>query len=118
MTAKTDRVADLERQMASLLAERGIPADPIAAFKKNIWDHITARAAMTPGVDYSALLQRVESLPEDLTTSNTAALQFALSLYKDPEALAYVRQLTDELHQHVLDKASEAASPTPEDTVE
>ena len=109
MALATD-VAQLQAQVASLLAEKGIPADPISAGLKNLTDHINARAAMAPQHDFSKVLARIAAMVEEgyvVTAVETEALRVAIRLLHVPAVdISYVHQLAEELHLAVLDSAT------------
>ena len=108
-----DQVDKLQRQVDSLLAAQGIPSDPIAAGLKNVYDHLTVRAAMLPQHDFTDLLSRHEALGDSPTVDQVAAYEHAVRRFsvRSPE-LAYVHQLTEDLHQTLLDKQAEDRAET------
>ena len=112
-TSLLDRLARLESQNALLLAEKGIPADPIAAQVKNLKDHLTARAAMTPQHDFSEFQALLDTLPEEgMSSKHTAPIAFAVSRWEKKYPgivgeLGYVVQLAEDLHEMVLKAESE-----------
>jgi len=104
VTPDDTRVSALESQVAALLAERGIPADPIAAIKKNLADHLAVRAAMAPSVDFTHSRKTVDELPDNPTSAHTAALLHSVTRHKHTEPdMSYVHHLAEELHQTILD---------------
>lgn len=107
--------ADLQRQLAqtqlqmnSLLAERGIPADPVEAVIKNLTDHVAARAAQLPMADFSEVQQLLKKLPEntaDVTPTHSELLMTVVHELVDMlkhADLGYVRALATAVHKEVL----------------
>jgi erythromycin esterase-like protein len=113
-------IADLQATAArqqehinALLAEKGIPADPIAAQILALQQHIAAQAGANPwnSDSYAALRAYVEKLDSESLNSNKAlrTLNMVDSLRETHPGheLAYVRQLARDLHTMTLDPESD-----------
>lgn len=114
-----DLVAQLQAQMAAqqaqiaqLLAEKGIPADPKAAKIQALQDHLTFHASVHPNHKdvYAPALAYVNKLSSDTLTTNKAAkaANLVTALHDElPHELAYTKQLARELHTMTLDPEDE-----------
>lgn len=97
------QIQELQRVQEKLLAERGIPADPIAAQIQALGDHLKVQASANPAhaESYAKALEYVGSLDSKTLTSSDAAKAVRLVSRiqaKHPQhELAYVRQLAEDL---------------------
>lgn len=97
------RIEDLQAAQAKMMAERGIPADPLAAQIQALGDHVRVQANANPAhtEDYAKLLSHVDSLDSKKMTPDIAAKTVRLVSRvqaKHPQhELAYVRQLAEDL---------------------
>jgi len=111
-----DLVAELQAQMAaqqqridSLMAERGIPADPVAAKIQALQDHLRLHAAANPNhaEKYAPVVSYVDKLTSDSVTPNKALkasnLVSALHTKHGQHELGYAATLAEELHNLTLD---------------
>lgn len=111
-------VADLQASMAAqqaqisqLLAERGIPADPIAAQIQALQDHVHVQASANPNHKdtYAPVLSYVDKLTSDAVKANpnkalkAANLVGALRETVPSHELSYAHHLAKGLHTLVLD---------------
>jgi hypothetical protein len=102
------QLAQTQLQMQSMLAERGIPADPVEAAVKNLTDHINARAAQLPMADFSEVQKLLTNLPTDtaqVTPTHSELLMTTVHELVDMlkhADLGYVRALATAVHKEVL----------------
>lgn len=101
--------AAAQAQIAQLLAERGIPADPVAAQIQALQDHLHAQANANPNhaEAYTPVLSYVDKLKSDgLTDKQAFKARTLVEDLHDTHAgheLAYSRQLARGLHVMTLD---------------
>lgn len=108
-----EQAAAQQKHIENLLAEKGIPADPVAAQVLALQQHVSAQANANPwhSDSYTALKSYVDKLESDALTTNKAAK--ALSMVDSlrevhpGHELAYVRQLARDLHTMTLDPQDE-----------
>lgn len=113
-------VAKLQAQMAQqstmiaqLMAERGIPADPIAAQIQALQDHLHAQANANPlhADVYAPVLSYVDGLKSETLTTGKAfkARNLVEDLHesRSTHELAYAKQLAKGLHTLTLDPESD-----------
>jgi hypothetical protein len=86
-----------QEQVASLMQERGIPADPVQAAATNLAAHVAARAAAMPTVDFTELK---DELGKDSPDPEVVTLLVA-DLPVHPE-LDYLAQLARDHSKAVL----------------
>lgn len=109
-SSNSEKIAKLEQQIQSLLAEKGIPADPVEAAFKNVRDHLDVLTAMHPGHDFTPLIERHEKLKEAPSPDTSAAFVHAVHTFKPAwQDMAYIRDLTNDLHQVILDNPTSAS---------
>lgn len=91
-----------------LMAERGIPADPVAAAVMDLSQHVAARTAAVPHTDYSRLTKAVKDLAAK-TTVTAADVDKAQLEYDDIHTgtrtrheLDYIGELFRNLKRAVL----------------
>jgi predicted flavoprotein YhiN len=87
----------MQAQISSLMTERGVPADPVEAASKNLWDHVAVRASAMPHVDFTELK---EELSNDSPSHELVELLID-ELPKHPE-LAYLGQLARDYRKTVV----------------
>src|SRR6266849_4786453 len=94
----------LQTQMASLLAERGVPADPIAAGVMDLRDHVVARSMAVPDRkdEFADLVKALKDMPDRPTADEVAYARAALDEVRPFEGSEYVHQLAAGLHKLVL----------------
>ena len=98
----------MQKRVAMLEAERGVPADPIAAHVKNLTDHINARSAAVPTIDMSVIKDTLAKLPEnsaDVTPAHTNYVKELVHALVDKfraNEFDYLRELASNLHLEVL----------------
>lgn len=103
------QAAAQQKHIEALLAEKGIPADPVAAKIQALQQHVDAQANANPwhSESYVALKSYVDKLESEGLTDKKA--QKALRMVQAVQAkhpgheLAYVRQLADDLYTMMLD---------------
>jgi hypothetical protein len=95
-------IAQMQKQIALLSAERGVPADPIAAGVQNLLAHIRAR--LDSGLEhFRDLFNRTLGMDEHPDSATTdMARTLAANLPNHVEGADYVKQLANELHASVL----------------
>lgn len=98
------QIQQLQTQMASLLAERGVPADPIAAGVLNVRDHVMARAAAVPDRkdEFADLVKALTDMPDSPDAKEVEYVRAALDEMREFEGRDYVQQLAAGLHKQVL----------------
>lgn len=106
-------VAELQKQidaqnkhLEALLAEKGQSLDPVKTAVVNLTDHVVARAAALPQHDFSSLLNYLRSLPERVSSAESALVKELVTDVMEatgnhPE-LAYLVALARDLHKAVL----------------
>jgi len=107
-----DQADKANQQIAALMAERGIPADPIAAQLQALADHVRAQSNANPmhSASYTDLASYVGNLTSDNLTSDRG--QKLRYLVEDLQArhpgheLAYIGQLARDLYRSTLDDGS------------
>jgi len=93
----------------ALLAEKGIPSDPVAAQVQALQMHVAAQTNANPwhGESYAALKSYVDRLQSDGLTEKQAQkavrLVDAVRAKHPGHELAYVKQLADDLYTMTLD---------------
>lgn len=105
------RIAQLEEQVAGLLANQPARKDPVASGVENLKAHLAVQKTMHPGVDFTAVQERVDKLPEnpdEVTANHTAALEHALNRVHTTD-IHYLRELGSDLHQAVLNRTADKA---------
>ncbi len=100
-------------QIAALMAERGIPADPIEAALQALGDHLRVQADANPShsAAYTDVRDYADALTSDGLTERKAArlvryIEDLRALHPGHE-LAYVAALARELHTSTLDDTDE-----------
>lgn len=108
-----EQAARQQAHIETLLAEKGIPADPVAAQVLALQQHVAAQAGANPwhSDSYVALKSYVDKLESESLTTNKAAKALSLvdglrEVHPGHE-LAYVRQLARDLHTMTLDPQDE-----------
>lgn len=104
------QIQQLQAQMASMREAQGIPADPIEANVKALKDHVKLQTNANPGKDFSELQKTLDELPgksSDLTTDDTDLVRSTVDDTVQANGhiaheLAYIRQLSQDLHREVL----------------
>jgi len=98
------QIQELQTQMTSLLAERGVPADPVAAGVMNLRDHVLARSAAIPDRkdEFADLVKALKDMPEKPTVQEVEYARAALDETLAFEGRDYVNQLAAGLHKLVL----------------
>lgn len=109
VTAMLTQIKALQAQVDKLNAERGIPADPVAAAKDDLLAHLTARQAQYPDEDFSPLVTAVKTLPdsEAITVAHTGRIHGLVSSFVNARGrheLGYVKDLAEALHLSILDR--------------
>ena len=103
-----EQMAAQEAKIKQLMAERGVPADPIAAAVQALLQHVKARAAMHPRYDFSELLEQLEKLPEAVTAAHANLLRRTVGNRKYTPIrhdLDYIEQLVEDLDDEIAKKA-------------
>lgn len=103
-------IQDLQGQLASLQAQTGVVTDPVAAAKKDLADHVAARAAQYPTVDFSEVQNMIADLPDEPTPDHTNLTHVTVSEFTDKLRhleVAYLKDLATTLHKAVLKKATQ-----------
>lgn len=90
-------IDQMQAQISSLMTERGVPADPVEAASKNLWDHVVVRASAMPHVDFTELKNE---LSNDSPSHELVELLID-ELPKHPE-LAYLGQLARDYRKTVV----------------
>jgi poly-gamma-glutamate capsule biosynthesis protein CapA/YwtB (metallophosphatase superfamily) len=98
------QVQQLQAQMASLLAERGVPADPVAAGVLDLRDHVLGRATSVPDRkdEFADLVKAMKGMSDKPTAQEIEYTRAALDEIRPFEGHEYVRQLAAGLHKLVL----------------
>lgn len=102
------QIQALQGTVNQLLAERGIPTDPVAAKIQDIADHVAARSAQYPYVDLSEIKAILDSFPADsaeVTSTHSDLLKTSLDEHLSSLRgleLHYLGHLAKELHISVL----------------
>ena len=99
------RIQAMQVQMDSLLAERGVPVDAMAAAVKDVQDHIAARVSSLPNraEEFAELKALAKDLPEHPTSTDTELLRTVLDEVRGyAEGLDYIKELATGLHKRVL----------------
>lgn len=104
-------LAQQKAHIDTLLAEKGIPSDPVAAQVVALQSHVNAQANANPwhSESYDALKSYVDKLGTDGHEVTDKRAQKALRLVQAVQAkhpgheLAYTRQLADDLYTLMLD---------------
>lgn len=99
-------IQELQSKVAGLEAEKGIPSDPVEAAVKNVEDHVTARAAAMPHVDFSELSNALDKLRQDVTSDGFNVVKLAWEDLTGHAELAYLGQLVRDLGKAVLKKVT------------
>lgn len=103
------QIAAQQKHIEALLAERGIPSDPVAAKIQALQDHVTAQANANPlhAESYDPVQKYVGKLKSDSLTDKqafkTRTLVESLAEKHPGHELAYARDLARELHTMTLD---------------
>lgn len=110
VTALLKQMASLQAQVDKLNAEKGIPADPVAAAKDDVLAHVTARQAQYPTEDFSPIVKALKELPdsEAITPAHSGRIQTLVTQFVGTHArheLSYVKELADTFHLAILDRA-------------
>lgn len=104
--------AESQRRIEQLMAERGVPTDPIAATQQALLDHLVVQSNANPlhSADYAAAIEyagdRVNDGSDALTEKRAARLvRHVEDLWaRHPgHELAYAASLARELHTGMLD---------------
>ena len=90
-------IEQMQAQIASLMSERGVPADPVEAASKNLWEHVNARSNAMPHVEFKELKDELSKDNPDPEVINL----LVADLPQHPE-LAYLAQLARDHHKAVL----------------
>lgn len=114
VTALLDQLNALQAQVDKLNAEKGIPADPVAASKDDLLAHLEARAAQYPNEDFKPLIQAVKSLPDSdaITVAHSGKVHELISEFVESlprHELGYVKALSRVFHMGILDRTIAAA---------
>lgn len=105
MQAMMDKQSAL---IAQLMADRGIPTDPIAAQIQALQDHLAVQATANPyhTESYKAVRDYASALNSDnLTVNQTTKLRNLVDDLPAHHELGYVRHLAKDLHNTALDSA-------------
>lgn len=96
----------MQAQLTRLYAERGVPADPIAAGVQDLLAHIKARldSGLEHFRDLFTQTKGMSEAPDSATTD--LARTVAANLPQHVEGAAYVKQLANDLHASVLGGAA------------
>jgi hypothetical protein len=102
VVALVAQVQEMQRQIAKMNEERGIPANPIGAAVKDLIAHVKARLAS--GLPhYQELDDAVHKFEETPTSAQTdLARTVASEIPAQVEGAAYVHALANNLHKLVL----------------
>jgi GTP cyclohydrolase III len=99
------QMAAQDEQIKALLAERGIPSDPVAAGVLDLIAHVEARQAQYPQFDFSELTDVLKSLPDQPSDKDTAlvntVVEDILQAARHLE-VEYLGVLARTLHKNVL----------------
>lgn len=111
-------VEELQRQIDALKAERGIPVDAIAAAHQNLRDHVAARKAASPGVDFSGLDKALDVERPSTRDAERIKLEVENHLANNAHLAGehdYLSQLARDLHAATLDEPAEEAEKADEE---
>lgn len=92
--------------IAQLMAERGIPTDPVAAQIQALQDHLAVQATANPNhaATYKPVQEYAGALTSDSLTVNQAVkLRNMIDDLPGHHELGYVRHLAKDLHNTTLD---------------
>jgi len=104
------RIQAMQSRLDQLSAAQGIPADPIAALVQALKDHVQAQANAHPNHDFAELKAALDELPDSdaLTPDHTELVKTTVDDGLETQLagilsdLAYVRQLSRDLHRVIL----------------
>lgn len=105
MQAMMDKQSAL---IAQLMADRGIPTDPVQAQIQALQDHLAVQATANPyhTETYKPVRDYVAALNSDsLTVNQTSKLRNLVDDLPGHHELGYVRHLAKDLHNTALDSA-------------
>jgi hypothetical protein len=108
-----EQIAKQQEQVNKLMAERGIPADPVAAQIQALQDHLKAQAGANPlhAETYKPVVEYVGKLTSEGLTDRKAYkarnLVERLAEKHPAHELAYAKQLAQDLHTMTLDDEDE-----------
>lgn len=108
VAAMMAQIQAMQRQIAEMQAERGIPADPVAAAVQDLKSHVSARVEATgmhhPQHDYLQIL--VKTIKNLSDSPEYQQVEFIRTLFDDVkhhlEGLPYLKDLALKLAQEVL----------------
>jgi hypothetical protein len=104
---KKSTVEFLQAQVDRLMAERGVPADPVAAAHEDLKAHVAARKAGNPSYDFSELEKTLDV--ERPTVNDAEKVKLAVEQHHATDGKSeteYLAQLARNLHRATLDDES------------
>lgn len=92
-------------QIQQLLAERGLPSDPVASAVTNLLAHVRARSDQYPQHEFDELLQALNGLGDEVTVQDAELVKELVADVVDRGRhleLGYLPQLARDLHKETL----------------
>jgi cell pole-organizing protein PopZ len=111
VNAMLAQIQALQASVARMESEKPAPTDDIAKAITDLADHVKARAAQNPAIDYSEILAAIDKLPKvgvEVTSAHTALLKELVHDVADKfrnHELGYVKDLATAAHIAVLKAA-------------